>query len=198
MNQVVPDQVDRRRMTQAPAVFGQPPIRLRSVRQTMWLLVQGDAVLTDDEREYRDVICALSPAITAGYGLAQRFLRLVRERDATAFDAWLVDAAASDIPAFANFARSLRQDEDGVRNALHESWSNGPVEGHVHRLKMIKRTMYDSVGELRTGCEYLRERRRVGLSHDPRHQMINNPNDIACRSGAEMLEMRFLQSNGTR
>jgi hypothetical protein len=28
---------------------------------------------------------------------------LVRERDAAAFDAWLGDAAASDIPAFANF-----------------------------------------------------------------------------------------------
>ena len=59
-------------------------------------------------------------------------------------------------------------------------------------------TVHDSVGELRTGCEYLRERRFVRLSQDTWCQIINNPNDIACRSGAEMLEMRFLQSNVTR
>lgn len=142
MHRILPDQADRRRIVQTPAVLGQPPTRLRSVRQTMWLLVQRDEVLTDDEREYRAVVCALSPTITAGYDLAQRFLRLVRERDVTAFDTWLMDATASDSPAFANFARSLRQDEAAVRNAVATSWSNGPVEGHVHRLKMIKRTMY--------------------------------------------------------
>ena len=26
--------------------------------------------------------------------------------------------------------------------ALQHPWSNGPVEGHVHRLKLIKRSMY--------------------------------------------------------
>ena len=142
MHRILPDQADRRRIVPTPAVLGQPPTRLRSVRQTMWLLVQRDEVLTDDEREYRAVVCALSPTITAGYDLAQRFLRLVRERDVTAFDTWLMDATASASPAFANFARSLRQDEAAVRNAVATSWSNGPVEGHVHRLKMIKRTMY--------------------------------------------------------
>jgi transposase len=29
-----------------------------------------------------------------------------------------------------------------VRAALREEWSQGPVEGHIHRLKLIKRAMY--------------------------------------------------------
>jgi transposase len=42
----------------------------------------------------------------------------------------------------ANFAKHLCRDEQAVLAALQHSWSNGPVEGHVHRLKPIKRSMY--------------------------------------------------------
>jgi transposase len=34
------------------------------------------------------------------------------------------------------------RDQDAVFAALQTPWSNGPVEGHVHRLKLIKRQMY--------------------------------------------------------
>jgi transposase len=34
-----------------------------------------------------------------------------------------------------------------VTAALRESYSNGPTEGNVTRLKLLKRQMYDSVGE---------------------------------------------------
>ncbi len=40
------------------------------------------------------------------------------------------------------FALRLRQDAAAVRAALEYSWSNGPVEGQVNRLKMLKRTMF--------------------------------------------------------
>ncbi|MBZ5688206.1 MAG: transposase, partial [Acidobacteriia bacterium] len=36
----------------------------------------------------------------------------------------------------------LQRDEAAVRAALKFSWSTGPVEGHIHRLKLIKRQMY--------------------------------------------------------
>ena len=48
------------------------------------------------------------------------------------------------LPAW--FAASLRRDEDAVRAALTESWSSGPVEGQVNRLKVIKREMYGRAG----------------------------------------------------
>jgi hypothetical protein len=39
-------------------------------------------------------------------------------------------------------ASSLLRDQHAVEAALTLPWSNGPVEGHVHRLKLIKRQMY--------------------------------------------------------
>ena len=44
------------------------------------------------------------------------------------------------------FAVGLRQDEAAVRAALSPEWSNGPVEGHVNRLKLLKRRMYGRAG----------------------------------------------------
>ena len=38
-----------------------------------------------------------------------------------------------------------------VEAAITERWSNGPVEGHVNRLKTLKRQMYG-----RAGVELLR------------------------------------------
>ena len=41
-----------------------------------------------------------------------------------------------------SFATGLRQDEAAVTAALQYAWSNGPVEGHINRLKMLKRQMF--------------------------------------------------------
>ncbi len=40
------------------------------------------------------------------------------------------------------FAKHLCSDEAAFLAALQQPWSNGPVEGHIHRLKLIKRSMY--------------------------------------------------------
>jgi transposase len=47
----------------------------------------------------------------------------------------------------------LRQDLEAVRAGLTEEWSNGPVEGFVHKLKLLKRQ-----GCGRAGFELLRAR----------------------------------------
>ena len=40
------------------------------------------------------------------------------------------------------FVERLRQDEAALRAALRLEWSNGQVEGQIHRLKLLKRQMY--------------------------------------------------------
>ena len=40
------------------------------------------------------------------------------------------------------FARGLLSDIKAVENGINMSWSNGTVEGHVNRIKSIKRQMY--------------------------------------------------------
>lgn len=45
-----------------------------------------------------------------------------------------------------NFAIRLERDLDAVRAGLTERWSNGPVEGFVHKLKLLKRQGYGRAG----------------------------------------------------
>ena len=55
------------------------------------------------------------------------------------------------------FANGLLRDIQAVENGILMTWSNGTVEGHVNRIKSIKRRMYG-----RAGFELLR--RKVILS----------------------------------
>jgi transposase len=51
------------------------------------------------------------------------------------------------------FVRTLKQDLSAVEAAVSKPWSNGPVEGQLNRVKMLKRQMYG-----RAGIELLRAR----------------------------------------
>jgi transposase len=55
-------------------------------------------------------------------------------------------ANASGIYGMKRFVRKLNHDLAAVKNALRESWSNGPVEGHINRSKTLKRQMYGRAG----------------------------------------------------
>jgi transposase len=63
----------------------------------------------------------------------------------------MAKAAASGIEALARFAQGLREDLTAVTAGLTLPWSNGPVEGQVNRLKLLKRQGYGraDVGLLR-------------------------------------------------
>ncbi len=57
-------------------------------------------------------------------------------------DEWLAEVDASEAAVMRRFAKGLKKDLSAVRAGLTESWSNGPVEGFIHKLKLIKRSMY--------------------------------------------------------
>jgi transposase len=42
----------------------------------------------------------------------------------------------------AGFARGLQRDYAAVAAALEQPYSNGPTEGQVNKLKVVKRAMY--------------------------------------------------------
>ena len=58
----------------------------------------------------------------------------------------LEEAEASESPVMRRFAAGLRKDLDAVRAELAEEWSNGPIEGFVHKLKLLKRQGYGQPG----------------------------------------------------
>ncbi len=76
------------------------------------------------------------------HGLAQDFASMLRKRETQALDGWLNRCMTSGIKACHHFAQSLLQDYEAVRAAVSLFWSNGQTEGHVHRLKLLKRQMY--------------------------------------------------------
>jgi transposase len=67
---------------------------------------------------------------------------MVQHHQADRLDPWLADSRSSTISQLRTFAAGLLKDYDAVRAALELEWSNGQVEGHVNRLKVIKRDMY--------------------------------------------------------
>ncbi len=57
-------------------------------------------------------------------------------------DGWLQDASRSGVPEVQQFAAGIQRDKAAVQAGLSLPYSMGPVEGHINRLKYIKRSMY--------------------------------------------------------
>jgi transposase len=67
---------------------------------------------------------------------------MVRERRGADLEAWMAETMHSGIEALARFARGLQEDLAAVIAGLTLDWSNGPVEGQITRLKLLKRQGY--------------------------------------------------------
>src|SRR5580704_17311477 len=74
--------------------------------------------------------------------LVMSFRGILQSGKAATLARWMKKAVASGIYGMKRFVRKLNHDLAAVKNALRESWSNGPVEGHINRLKTLKRQMY--------------------------------------------------------
>jgi transposase len=73
--------------------------------------------------------------------LAMQFRAILRRRDPDLLMPWIDRARHCGLHGMKRFARTLVADFAAVRNAVSEPWSNGQVEGHINRLKTIKRSM---------------------------------------------------------
>ena len=88
------------------------------------------------------LLCASNVELATTYQLAQEFARLLRGRKEEELSGWLKKVYESKIVELVSFAKGLERDETAVRAGLSLSWNQGPVEGAVNRLKLIKRSMY--------------------------------------------------------
>jgi transposase len=106
------------------------------------LLLQPAGRLTEAERDTLDGFLHANPLLAQGYRLKTRFHALLAERNVEAFEPWLHEAEASDLPSFRSLARSFRQDAGAIRAALTTPWSTGQCEGQICRVKLLKRLGY--------------------------------------------------------
>lgn len=107
----------------------------------------------DWQKDYLTRLCQADPQIAQTYELIQIFTTMLRERQGQRLDAWLKLVEEQGISELQSFAQGLLKDYDAVKAGLTLKWSNGQVEGQVHRLKLLKRQMYG-----RGGFEILRKR----------------------------------------
>jgi transposase len=111
-------------------------------RHLAWLTAQSAQGLDEADQQTLDPVGQINPSLKTAVDLAQQFAAMVCHHTPEALDNWLEQAAHSGLAALRSFASGLRSDYEAVRAALTVMWSNGPTEGHINRLKCVKRQMY--------------------------------------------------------
>jgi hypothetical protein len=118
----------------------QPPAPA-SKKVAAWILTPPGN-LPDDNRAALAAITDRCPELDATRTLVRQFADMLTHRQGSKLPAWADQAEASTVQEMRSFAAGLRKDWDAVTAGLTLSWSSGTVEGHVNRIKMLKRQMY--------------------------------------------------------
>src|SRR4029453_11952621 len=111
-------------------------------RRATWLVLRREAKRTTAEVQQLAQLHAQSAEVAEAIDLAQDFTALVRQRQPERLDPWLTRATASTLEAFQRFASGLQEDYKAIKAGVTLPWSPSPVEGHINRLKMLKRQMF--------------------------------------------------------
>ena len=132
----------QRRSAQPLPVVTEAPRRRLTPRQATWLVLRPSERSTDQDHHQLAQLTTQAPELAEAIALAQDFAALVRQRQPTQLDSWLARAATSALAPFRRFAKGLREDYAAVQAGVTLPWSQGPIEGHINRLKMLKRQMF--------------------------------------------------------
>jgi transposase len=110
------------------------------------LLAKFRTDLTPQQEDIVDAFKVQCPGFAVMRELVLSFRCLLRLGKLDDLHSWIERAQNSSLDAMARFVRTLKQDLSAVEAAVTEPWSNGPVEGHINRLKTLKRQMYGRAG----------------------------------------------------
>ena len=105
-------------------------------------MLRHEAKRTEAETQQLVQLREQQAEVAEAIDLAQDFATLVRQRQPTHLEPWLKRATASALEAMQRFASGLRDDYEAVKAGVTLPWSTSPVEGHINRLKMLKRQMF--------------------------------------------------------
>ncbi|MER6564182.1 ISL3 family transposase [Streptomyces sp. NPDC001027] len=118
---------------------------LKPQQVTNWIMWNPQHLRDDEERQLGEVL-SRCPELTAVRSHVHAFARMVCDLGGHSLPAWTDAVHADDLPALHAFADGLQRDHQAVTAGLTLPWSSGPVEGHVNRIKMLKRQMYGRAG----------------------------------------------------
>jgi transposase len=133
---------------EAPEAQASPYTRPQgpSARAVSFAWVCPEEQRSPDAQTYITQLTEVDPSIAQAYHLSQAFLTRVRERRGDELKSWMTEAMQRGSEALVRFARGLQEDLAAVRAGLTLPWSNGPVEGQITRLKLLKRQGYGRAG----------------------------------------------------
>jgi transposase len=123
-------------------IFARKGQRRLSSRAASFLMILPKDQMTTKEQQQIKHICQADADLCTLYLLSQEFVALLKERRAQALDNWLQRAKESHISELTSFARGISRDYAAVYAACSRPESNGVTEGHVNRLKFLKRQMF--------------------------------------------------------
>jgi transposase len=132
----------RTRCGRQAAPIGEQSERLPSSRGLSWLVLRKAETLDAEEHVRLGQLGEVHSEIATAMVLAQEFATIVRERQHEQLDSWLARTEQSGIAPLLSFAKGIRRDYNAVKAGVTLKYSNGPTEGHVNRLKMLKRHMF--------------------------------------------------------
>jgi transposase len=108
----------------------------------VWLFMRRPEHLDAIQREDLAAFRLAHASLKTTYQLVQDFLRMMRHRQGERLNAWLTRVQESGLAELQSFAQGVEQDKAAVQAGLTLPLSNGPVEGQVTKIKLIKRMMY--------------------------------------------------------
>ena len=156
----------QRRPRQSLPSVAEPVCQPLTPRRATWLVLRREAKRTEAEVQQLAQLRAQAADVAEAIDLAQDFAPLVRQRQPTQLDPWLKRATTSTIEALRRFATGLYEDYEAVKAGVTLPWSTSPVEGHINRLKMLKRQMFGRARLDLLSCRFVRApRERPAQAH---------------------------------
>jgi transposase len=113
-----------------------------SAKAATWLFLRKLNDLDEKEQEELRLIREASPRAQVAYQVVSAFMHMLRERTGEDLENWLDTVEQGQLVELAPFVTGIQRDQAAVLAGLSLPWSNGPLEGQVNRLKLIKRSMY--------------------------------------------------------
>ncbi|MEU5900280.1 transposase [Streptomyces venezuelae] len=122
-----------------PGPIGPKPMSPRAVAS--WILSHPDSL---DEVQHHQLKCILGtcPELASLTRHVRSFAIMLARRQGEHLPEWIAAVHGDDLPSLHRFASHLERDLDAAIAGLTLPWNSGVVEGHVNRIKMLKRQMF--------------------------------------------------------
>ena len=110
-------------------------------RLVSWIMARPEDLL-DHTRRHLDDLIASCPEMTTLAARVGEFAALLTQRRGHDLDTWIATARVDALPGFDSYLNGLVKDHDAVIAGLTLPHSNGPTEGVVTKVKLLKRQTY--------------------------------------------------------